>query len=163
MEEDCKLREARLDANVNSLTVIRELASKDLLDVAYLFPFIEKGNVRPTPAQFRVMCDLYGKRPSEIFSFDDVDYGILPVSAPRTAKKDGHKLRRKITVRLTDESAGWLRPEILSACGYPSKTAWLYACVRRLEAEYCARQRHKKTALPVGAGQSGTKNNSSIV
>lgn len=51
---------------------------------------------------------------------------------------------RKITIRLTDELAGALTPEKLKFCGYPTRQAWAWACIKRLEAEYAARCRHKK-------------------
>jgi hypothetical protein len=91
------------------------------------------------------MCGLYGAKPQDIFSPDEVDYGLS--ESRRTGKPDTHKLRRKLTVRLTEEQAAWLQPEILHELGYGTKTDWLYACIRRSAAQYAIVQKHKKNRL----------------
>ncbi|SMC38210.1 helix-turn-helix domain-containing protein [Papillibacter cinnamivorans] len=145
-----KLKEARLEAGFVNTSVVAELKKIEPRIDKALLSRMETGVVRPTPAEFRAMCDLYGTEPDKLFDPEDVDYGL---QARRSHKLDGHKLRRKLTVRLTDEKARWLQPEVLSALGYVNKQHWLYVQIDRLKASYLrkAKKEQKEKNYEVSA------------
>ena len=126
----------------------------------------EVGKILPIKEDAEAIAALYGVETRDIWSAEEADilnlkeipfnycsseeceieelstttFGYSVVSKP-----DAHKLKHKACFRLTDEAMETITTSILQACGYPSKTAWFYACVKRLQAEYNARSRGKVT------------------
>lgn len=148
-----QLREIRTSQGLKQTEVVQLLKQVEpRADVGVLSRY-ENGVSRPTPAQFRVLCKAYGKEPGDLFEPADVDYGVVSATSveleedkPKTKKKDAHKeagyrLSVRVPQGFIDDPEQF--KEKLQACGYPTVTAWVCQCAKRLEAEYAARQKGK--------------------
>jgi hypothetical protein len=133
-----RLKAARHETGLTNMDTVAHLKTIDPRITKPIFSFMENGIVLPTPRVFKGMCRLYNKRPEEMLTPADVDFGIT-----KPQKKDGHRLRRKFTARLTPWAESILTPEILQVCGYQNKQDFFYACLRRLEAQHAAIQKYK--------------------
>ena len=111
---------------------------------------IESKKVLPTVPLLRYMCKAFEVVPLDIYDLSEIDLINCMIDksekmTPKTPRKENRKAARKITVRVTDAAYNSLHSGILQACGYPSITAWLWQCIKRLECEYAARQKKKPT------------------
>ena len=127
------LRDARLHANLKGHHVSKYLQlTVDRRIDSGLYSKMENNLCRPTPKQFKVICEFLGVDPSEIYSREDVDYGISsqkPSEAVQTMKK---QTEYKLTVRLPLVLAKNLNVK-LSRNGYPSITAFVCDSIRNLK------------------------------
>ncbi len=137
-----KLKEARIEAKLAQTDIVPLLkAVEPRADVGVLSRY-ENGVCVPTPAQFRILCEAYGKEPGDLYTLDEVEYGVKA----RAKKKDSHKeagyrLFARVPQALVDDPEHF--KAMLAACGYTSVVAWVCQCVKRLEAEYAARSKGK--------------------
>ena len=134
------LKEARHSAGINNLTAIDCLKQVEPRIDKPMLSKMENGICLPTPPVFSEMCKLYGKAPEEILRPEDVDFGILRVVK---RKGDRHRLKRKVTFRLTPWAETVLQPDKIKACGYKDMTHWFYTCVKRFEKEYAKMQKRE--------------------
>lgn len=139
-----KLKEARLEKDLKQTEIVQLLKQVEpRADVGVLSRY-ENGVCVPTPEQFEVLCTAYGKEPHELYDPAEVDYGVSPPAQAK--KKDSHKeAGYRLSVRVPQ---GFISDPVyfklmLQACGYPTVTAWVCQCAKRLEAEYAARQKGK--------------------
>lgn len=109
---------------------------------------IESKKILPTVDILRFMCKAFECLPLDMYEREEIDliHCVKDEKTPSVrAKVENRKAARKLTVRLTEDTYKLLHSGILQACGYPSLTAWVWQCVKRLECEYAARQKKKPT------------------
>lgn len=107
----------------------------------------ETDKSRPTPFQFRVMCELFGCQPNDLLDWEDVDYGIKrPCMAARD--KDTYKMTNRIPIKLIG-SQDQLKA-VVKAMGYRSLDDWITKSIKRLYYRY-----KKKAASGAANTESG--------
>jgi transcriptional regulator with XRE-family HTH domain len=115
---------------------------------------IESKKVLPTVTLLRYMCKAFEVMPLDIYEREEIDLiHCIEKKASVSARTENRKAARKLTVRMTEQAYKLLHSGILEACGYPSITAWVWQCLKRLECEYAARQKKKPTAATVDFSQ----------
>ena len=127
------LKNARLAANFTGQQVAKLLHKAiDHRIEPGLYSKMEAGLCLPTPAQFKLICSLLGMKPSDIYRKEDVDFGIT-INKPSTALKaplepDTYKLTVRLPLPLVDGLQARLKRN-----GFPSITAYICDCIRRLK------------------------------
>ena len=112
----------------------------------------ETDKSRPTPFQFRVMCELFGCQPNDLLDWEDVDYGVKrPCMAVRD--KDTYKMTNRIPIKLIGSQAQL--KSIVKAMGYRSLDDWITKSIKRLYYRY-----KKKAASGAANTESGNKKTS---
>lgn len=145
-----KIREFRLSNELNLDKMAGYITTKAHKVDAPLMSKMELGHCNMTPDQLNALCAATERKPNDFYHFADVDYGI---TRGHDHKRSPH---RKISVRVPSD----FMPDdasfkhMLNTCGYVSITAWLCACLRRLQAEYAARS--KKGVTRHGADETAT-------
>ncbi len=125
---------------------------------------IESKKILPTVHLLRYICYAFNVEPLDLYEKEEIDLiHCMPKTASVTARKENRKAARKITVRITEGAYKSLHSGILEACGYPSITAWIWQCIKRLECEFAARQKKKPTAETVSPSQKDLRNVKNII
>lgn len=99
---------------------------------------IETGAALPTVEQLRAMCQAMGCKPLDLYTEPEIDliHCMDGEHAPKTAKKDGHRIKRKATFRVPEWCCKWLEPQMLQELGYTTAQQWFLDMVRRTQARY---------------------------
>jgi len=97
-----------------------------------LYCKMEAGLCLPTPAQFRIICQLLKAEPASIYARQEVDFGIGTSWPPKAPSKPTDPDIYKLTVRLPLSLASGLSAK-LKRNGYPSIKAFICDCIRKLK------------------------------
>ncbi len=148
-----KLKEARLTAKLQQTDVVPKLkAVEPRADVGMLSRY-ENGVCLPTPPQFNILCTLYHKQPHELYDLTEVDLGVKrPIKPTASESDDTYKLTARIPLVFLG-NVDKLNM-MLKVCGYKGITGWVLSCLKRLQAEYAARQ--KNTASDTGISKAAS-------
>jgi transcriptional regulator with XRE-family HTH domain len=142
-----KLREARIEADLSARNMAFALKEVDGRVDKFIISKIEHGVVYPTPDQYKRWCQECGVFPTEVFKWQDVDYGIKPTDHAGAPKRDTHKLHGRISCRLSDAELRQLH-SLIQADGYDTVQAWLYKTVRGYIKRKERRNRYQQLQRP---------------
>ena len=79
-----------------------------------------------------------GCKPLDLYTEPEIDliHCMDGELAPKTAKRDGHRIKRKATFRVPEWCCKWLEPQMLQELGYTTAQQWFLDMVRRTQARY---------------------------
>lgn len=126
------LKRVRLAARFQGKQVAEYLKIIDVRIDPPLYSRMESGLCLPTPEQFRMLCQLFGVDPASIYTRQEVDFGIRANKPPKALLEPKLPVIYKLTVRLPLPLASGLSAK-LRRNGYPSITAFVCDCIRRLK------------------------------
>lgn len=95
-----------------------------------LYSKMENGVCLPTPKQFRKICFFFGVEPTDIYTKEDVDFGLDRKRVKRD-QADRDVDIYKLTVRLPIALATGLQAKVRRN-GFPSITAYICECIKKL-------------------------------
>lgn len=135
------LKRAREKAGLNQIDIIPALKTIEPRMDGALYSKMENYRCLPTPEQFRLLCQRYGASPNDIYSKDEVDFGIYPHRTRKAGTDRNEPDTYKLTVRVPMALASDLQQHLLDL-GYPSITA--YVCWTLQSAQHLWDRKHLK-------------------
>lgn len=126
------LLKTRITTGLKQPDIVEKLRSTDKRIDIPLYSKIENNVCLPTPEVFRQLCTILNCQPEDVYSKDEVDFGITLKSKHKAFQIIGPIESYKLTVRVPIALASGFG-EALKQSGYPSVTAFICDCIRNLK------------------------------
>jgi len=126
------LKRAREKAGLNQIDVIPALKKIEPRMDDALYSKMENYRCLPTPEQFRMLCQMFSAKPNDIYSREEVDFGVRAHRPSKNGSDRNEPDTYKLTVRVPLALASGLSAK-LHYLGYPSITAYVCRALQMVD------------------------------